>query len=353
MAASIPIRNIYFLLCYAWDALPESGLVDIEATEEDKPIDLLARVLINGTQHILRRGLEQGYENRQEPLSTIRGRVKVAASARRLLLQQGKALCEYDNLSVSTVPNQIIKASLRLISGSRELDKTLRHSAGLLVEQLREVGDINVSRQAFRKVQLHGNSRFYRFLLHVCNLLMEQTLMHEETGSYRFRDFVRDDRAMATLFEKFLFNFYKKEQTEYRVKKEYIYWQAESYDDPELHFLPIMKTDISLRSAHRTIIIDAKYYSQTLQSQYGSTSIHSGNLYQIFSYLKNLDSRGGNDSIAEGILLYPVVNDAVSKTYKIQNHLISIETIDLREDWKLVSERLIAIVTRCNSRNLT
>ncbi|MBQ13657.1 MAG: restriction endonuclease, partial [Gammaproteobacteria bacterium] len=175
-------------------------------------------------------------------------------------------------------------------------------------------------------------------------LLMEQMLMVEETGSYRFRDFVRDDRAMARLFEKFLFNFYKKEQVEYKVRKERIYWQAKSDDDPELYFLPTMETDISLRSANKTIIIDAKYYSKTLQSHYGSDSVHSGNLYQIFSYLKNLEHKDGNDSRAEGVLLYPVVDKAVSKTYKLHDHTISIETVDLREDWSLISDRLLEIV---------
>lgn len=345
MASPIPIKNIYYLLCYAWDVLPESGLVDIDAAGEDKPTDLLARVLINGTKHILRRGLEQGYEAREEALSTIRGRIKVAASARRFLLQQGKALCEYDELSVSTLPNQIIKASLQRVAGSRELDKSLRHDAGLLVRQLREVEDIKLTRQAFRKVQLHGNNRFYRFLLHVCGLLMEQTLMNEETGSYRFRDFVRDERAMARLFEKFLFNFYKKEQAEYKVKKERIYWQAESDDDPELYLLPTMETDISLRSKTKTLIIDAKFYSKTLSaSQYGSDSVRPGHLYQIFSYLKNLELRGGNDANAEGMLLYPVVDREISNTYKLNDHAIRIETVDLTQDWKNISSRLMSIV---------
>jgi 5-methylcytosine-specific restriction enzyme subunit McrC len=343
MSATIPIQNIYYLLCYAWDELPESGLVDVDTAALDKPSDLLAKVLINGTKHVIRRGLEQGYELREEALSTIRGRIKVADSARRFLLQQGRALCEYDELSVSTLPNQILKASLRRIAGSSDVAKDLRHDAGLLVRQLRDVEDIKLSRQVFRKVQLHGNNRYYRFLLHVCSLLMEQALMDERSGSYRFRDFVRDERAMARLFEKFLLNFYRKEQSTYQVKKERIYWQASSSDDPGLSMLPTMETDISLRSSEKTLIIDAKYYSRTLQSYYGSDSVHSSNLYQIFSYLKNIALRGGNDAEAEGVLLYPVVDRAISKSYQLHDHTIRIETVDLREDWQSISRRLLNI----------
>jgi 5-methylcytosine-specific restriction enzyme subunit McrC len=344
MSSSIPIQNIYFLLCYAWDSLPEAGFIDIEKENIAKPIELLARVLINGTRHILRRGLEQGYQLEREEIATIKGRVLVADSARRFLFQQGRALCEFDELSVITLPNQILKATLKYSSVAKELDPGIRHEAGLLVRQLQEVTDVPLTKKIFRKVQLHGNNRFYRFILQVCQLILDQSLMNELEGSHHFRDFTQDERKMAQLFERFLFNFYKREQTEYLVKKERIYWQADSADDPGLSMLPTMETDISLRSPLKTLIIDAKYYSRTLQSYYDIESVHSGNLYQIFSYLKNLEFRGGNDAAAEGMLLYPVVSKGISKSYVLHGHKVRIETIDLAQDWRDISASLLGLL---------
>ena len=91
MASAIPIRNIYWLLCYAWDQLPEGELVDVSHVELSELADLFAAVLINGTNHLLRRGLEQGYEPREESLATIRGRVNVSVTAKRMQTYQGKA----------------------------------------------------------------------------------------------------------------------------------------------------------------------------------------------------------------------------------------------------------------------
>jgi 5-methylcytosine-specific restriction enzyme subunit McrC len=344
MSQQIPIQNIYYLLCYAWDSLPESGLIDISKENIDKPIDLLAHVLITGTKHLIRRGLEQGYQSYTEEIASIRGRILVAQSARRFLPQQGRALCEFDELTISTLPNQILKATLTRLSGAKGLDVKLKHGSGLLVRQLEQVDDVKLSRQLFRKVQLHGNNRFYRFILQVCRLIIDQSLMDESDGNYRFRDFTQDDRQMARLFERFLFNFYKNEQTEYKVKKERIYWEASSEDDPALQLLPTMETDISLRSKEKTLIVDAKYYTKTLQSYYSNESIHSANLYQIFSYLKNLELRGGNDFYADGMLLYPVVNQAISNSYDMHGHRIRIETIDLAQDWGAISGSLLSLL---------
>jgi len=49
MAKEIPIQNLYFMLCYAWDQLAEGKLVDINATDSKSLNELFARVLAHGT----------------------------------------------------------------------------------------------------------------------------------------------------------------------------------------------------------------------------------------------------------------------------------------------------------------
>lgn len=48
-----------------------------------------------------------------------------------------------------------------------------------------------------------------------------------------------------------------------------------------------MQTDISLESSERKIIMDTKYYQNTLTKNFGSQKLISGNLYQMFAYLSN------------------------------------------------------------------
>src|SRR5262249_38413889 len=125
------------------------------------------------------------------------------------------------------------------------------------------------------------------------------------------------------------------------VKRERIYWAAHSNDDPELQFLPAMQTDISIRQPGRTLIIDAKFYQQTLQSNFGVETVHSTHLYQLFSYLKNLEPRRGQDATAEGMLLYPVVEKRLRLRYEVPGHTIRVCTVDLAQDWRHIRSELL------------
>lgn len=348
MAKDIPIRNIYYLLCYAWNRLSEGEIVDVSGIDTTELADLFATVLISGTNHLLRKGLDRGYQTISDEVPAIRGRVDIAVTARRMLMKHGKAYCIYDDFNVNTLPNRILKSTLRFLAGVPSLDKELKKKLLSLYRGLWEIDDMPLTKHAFRKVQLHTNNRFYRFLLNICELIKGAWLIDEATGNYKFRDFIRDEKQMAILFEKFVYNFYRVHLPDFKVKKERIYWTASSEVDPDLKFLPTMETDISLREHDRTIIIDTKYYKKTLQNYYGVESIHSGNLYQVFAYLKNLEFRGGEDAQAEGMLLYPVVQKKLRLKYDIHGHKISINTVDLGQDWKKIRDELLELILTKN-----
>ena len=258
MSRDIPIRNIYYLLCYAWNRLAEGQLVDVSAIDSTELADLFARVLISGTEHLLRRGLERGCQTFEGELTSLRGRVEVALSARKMLLAHGRACCMYDELTVNTVPNRIVKATLRHLAHVPSLNESLRKKIRVLLQKLGGIEDLRLTKLDFRQIQLNGNKRFYKFILNVCELVQATWLVDEETGAYRFRDFLRDEHEMATVFENFIFNFYRIERPEMTVRRERIYWAASSKEDPELQFLPLMQTDVVLRDTQRTIVIEVK-----------------------------------------------------------------------------------------------
>lgn len=343
MSSIIPIRNLYHMLCYAWDCLNQSDLIDLDADETDQPVDLLASVLVAGVNHLLRRGITQGYLSHGEELMALRGRADFAYSERRMLTRQGRVLCQFDELSVDILCNQILKASLYRLFKTKGLSRALHHKVGLTLKKFHLVSDIRLDRQVFKRVQISANHRFYRFILNVCELIFHECIPDDTAGDYRFRDFFRDEGKMAHLYEKFLFNFYEKNLHRVKVTSERIQWNATSEDDPELALLPTMLTDISLRSPERTLVIDAKYYRNTLTSFHGAKRIYSGNLYQVNAYLDNIAPNGGPDAIADGMLLYPVVNESVSVGYNFLGKNIRIETIDLNASWDDLEKNLLHI----------
>ncbi|MEO1018720.1 MAG: 5-methylcytosine-specific restriction endonuclease system specificity protein McrC [Pseudomonadota bacterium] len=346
MASPIPVQNIYFLLAYAWNRLPESEVVDVSGLESQELADLFAVVLINGIRHLLRRGLDQSYLAQEEELAGIRGRINIGVTARRMLASHGRAYCEFDELHVDTSPNQILRATVVKLSQASTLDSGLRSKLRGLNRELGGISVIPLNQQVFRTVQLHSNNRFYRFLLSICELVVRMSLIDESEGQFRFRDFIRDEKAMARLFESFVFNFYRHECPDLDIRKERIYWQASSNTDPDLRFLPTMETDISVRDKphFKTLIIDTKFYRETFQKYYDAEKLHSANLYQLLTYLTNLEQRQGPDALASGMLLYPVVDRDVAIDYELADKHVSIRTLNLAAPASSISNELLELV---------
>ena len=101
-----------------------------------------------------------------------------------------------------------------------------------------------------------------------------------------------------------------------------------------------MKTDITLHNGDRTLIIDTKYYGRMMQEQFDKQTIHSGNLYQIFTYVKNLDKdNAGNVS---GMLLYARTQEEIAPDLDATfgKNRIMVRTLDLNCDFSGIRGQL-------------
>src|SRR5215217_2420927 len=107
MTGSIPIQNIYYLLCFAWNKLDEGETVDVSSLKSTELADLLARVLISGFHHLVRRGIDRDYLAFHEETPRIRGRINFPESLKRNLVMMGRPLCEFDELSYDILHNRI------------------------------------------------------------------------------------------------------------------------------------------------------------------------------------------------------------------------------------------------------
>lgn len=349
MKNDIPIQNFYYLLVYAWDKLAEAEVVDVTGLDDTRQVDLFASVLIQGIRHLSRRGLEQGYLSHRETIPGVRGRINMAVTASRALPPQGFVHCEFDELTFNTLNNQILRSTVYHLTRVSEIDPNLRHQLHRLYQQLDGIDCPPLRKNLFRQVQHHGNASFYRFLLSVCELVADGLLVDESSGRYRFRDFIRDERRMASVFEAFLFNFYRIECKGVAVKRDRIQWMQDEVSVESSPYLPTMETDISLRSINKTLIIDAKYYTKTLTMSFEKERVHSSHLYQLFAYLKNLEQRKGPDASAEGMLLYPAINKRLRLDYKIHGHRMKVCTVNLSAHWTAIKEELLELTDELNT----
>src|SRR5439155_26393415 len=153
-------------------------------------------------------------------------------------------------------------------------------------------------------VRIHQNNRLYSFLMNICRFFYESLGAQDRPGQCRFREVDRDEKRMRKVFEKFVHNFFSRRQRVFSVKKERSDWFAVAMEGSDLKWLPQMETDVTLRSANRTIVIECKYTESLFEHRF-SDKLRSSHFYQLCAYLRNLVENAVPDRNADGILVYP------------------------------------------------
>ena len=123
-----------------------------------------------------------------------------------------------------------------------------------------------------------------------------------------------------------------------------IAWQLDNSDN---QLLPKMQTDIMLSQGNNILIIDAKYYSHMTQQQYGTNTLHSNNLYQIFTYVKNKEFELKDcEHTVSGMLLYAQTDEDVipNNTYQMSGNQISVHALNLSQNFSEITKDLDSIV---------
>jgi 5-methylcytosine-specific restriction enzyme subunit McrC len=341
----IPIRNLYFLFLYAWDKFSEGARVEVGQDEGPDLPNLLAKVLASGVRRQFRMGLDKDYVSTVEELAFPRGKFLLADTIKRSSLASGRAVCEFDELSVDTIPNRILKAAMRRLQLSPDIATDLASELRRLEARLEGVARLPLSPDLFRLLQVTRNHGQYGLLMKVCRLVMELSMPDEGGAGHRFYDILKDETRMSVVFEHFVRNFFRLEQSHYLVGAEMITWPARCVNAQDADYLPTMVTDVTLRSADRTIVIDAKYYRDTFVSRFGTRpKVRSGHLYQLQSYLTNMERQPGQMA-PEGVLLYPSIDgEEVRLDFQLPLHRIRVWTVDMAQPWQPVHNQFLELV---------
>jgi len=333
----IPIKNIYYMLSYSFQILNEEGYKNIATEEFHNSAELCASILIKGVSIQLKRGLGREYIQKRDVLSTFRGKIAISGSVKSRTMLKKQMECIYDDFSVNSYMNKIIKTTMILLLHSH-ICKKLKKELKKILMFFNEVDLLDVHRINWN-IQYNRNNQTYRMLISVCYLVVKGLLQTNSDGSIKLMDFI-DEQRMCHLYEKFILEYYRKEHKEIKTKSSQILWQL---DDDVTSMLPIMQTDIMLSKDNKILIIDAKYYSKTLQSRYDTNTLHSANLYQIFTYVKNKEVElNGKVHEVAGMLLYAKTDEELlpNNTYSMSGNKIMVKTLDLDCDFSVVRRQL-------------
>lgn len=325
---SILINNIYHMLSYAFQNLSQSIYDDVAIESFDEMYDLLAAILAKGIGLQLKQGLYREYINRQEELSVLRGKINMSGTIKNKLVHKRVLTCDFDDLSENNLFNQIIKTTVSLLLRNDTVKSKYKDDLKKKMLFFSNIELLEPTSIRWSSIRFQRNNQTYRMLISICQLILEGMLMTTDTGEYRLASFL-DEQHMCRLYEKFILEYYNRHYPELKVSASQIPW---SVDDGVRTMLPMMQSDIHLQKGNTVLIIDAKYYSHTTQTQYDKHTLHSNNMYQIFAYVKNRDYEFGEEEhTVSGMLLYAKTEEEIQPdhVYQMHGNQITVRTLDL------------------------
>ena len=339
----ILIRNIYYMLSYAFQELRKNNYDEISKEEFEYIQDLFAEILYKGISYQLKQGLYREYIERKDTLSVLKGKLDIQGTIRNRIRRKNTLSCEYDDLSEDNTLNQILKTTAVILLREKSVRAKRKDQLRSLMPFFDGVAEINPFNIHWNMLRFQRNNQTYKMLMNICYFILDGMLMTTESGKYRMATF--SDEHMNRLFEKFVLEYYRRHFPKLSAHPDLIDWDISDREMAVIDSLPEMKTDITLHCGDRTLIIDTKYYGRMMQEQFDKQTIHSGNLYQIFTYVKNLDK--DNTGLVSGMLLYARTQEEIAPDLDATfgKNRIMVRTLDLDCDFPSIEAQLKDIAT--------
>lgn len=337
-SSSIPIQNVYYMLAYAFRALQERRYRRLDTEHFDNIADLCAAILIQGMSTQIKRGLSREYVPHADELDSPRGRIEITESVRKVTLTRNRLVCTVDDFTVDSRPNRIIKSTMLMLAHA-DVSPARKVKLRRLLACLDNVGRVDLRRVDWQ-LRYDRNCQTYRMLVGVCHLAAKGLLQSSQPGKTLLMDFL-DDQQMHRIYEKFLFGYYSREwrgridTTHHRIP-----WMC-----PEGEGLPIMQPDVVLDNGRDVLIIDAKYYTRTMQRNFGTYTMHSANMYQMFTYVKNKTAQLVTEGVGHavsGLVLYAKTDEdrQPDGEFDMGGDRIAVRTLDLNQDSSGIAKQL-------------
>jgi len=349
----IPIKNLFFMLCYAWNILSIKDEILVGLDDYDDAYNVLGRVFSYGIGKLIRSGFHRSYIQRHEELVSLRGKIDIQESLKKLSIQKKKLVCNYDEYSSDDVFNQILNYTIAALLRNSTVDRSIKDALKKQKMFFGEIGEIAPTKEIRKRLHYNRNNITYKLLISIATMLYDNTAISEEDGKETFKDFFREEQ-MQKVYELFLLNFYAMhlDKSKYKVSAPKFSWKKSSYvdnwDDFEEadYLMPELRTDIVIENKTKNVqlIIDAKYYVSALVKSHHSDAkkFRRDHISQVMTYMIN----SPYDGEKRGALLYPTVTDVLDGKQNIVPGWVFFKSINLDRDWREITSDLISFVEK-------
>ena len=344
---NIPIKNIYYMLTYAFKELKHNNYEYIAGENFDNIYDLFAEILSKGVAYLLKQGLHKEYVLKEDTSITLRGKLNLQGTIKEKISQRTRLACEYDELTINNVFNQIIKTTFGILISKSDVKNEKKNNIRRLLLFFDGVDGIDQSAIKWNLLRYDRNTRTYQMIHSLCYFILQNLLLSTEQGDTKMLRF--SDEHMNLLFQRFVMEYFKRHHPEYKATAKQIKWNFSENNTDSSSILPIMQSDITLILGERTLIIDTKYYSKNLQEHFGKFTINSPNFYQIHTYVMNEDrDHIGN---VDGMLLYAKTTADIQPNSNFKTNdgnILMVRSLDLNQVFENVKSDLDLLVKYIN-----
>lgn len=329
------------MLAYAFRELRQCHYESIAGEKFDNVYELMSEILIRGVSYQLKQGLHKEYIPKHESLMTVKGRINITETLHERFQRKMTVSCDYDDLSENCLFNSILKTTMNVLLTSMPVKDSQKTELKKLLLFFADVEIVELTRIKWRQLRFDRNTQTYKMLLYICYFVLDGMLLSAEKGEFKLMTF--SDEHMSRLYEKFILEYYRKEHPETRARAKQIEWNIDK-DVSSADILPILKTDVFLTLKDRILIIDAKYYTTSMQTNFDRRTIHSQNLYQILAYALNED---GAHEVVDGMLLYAKTDEDMVPDGKMKwkdGPTIFFRSLDLGVDFDKIKSQLDSLI---------
>jgi 5-methylcytosine-specific restriction enzyme subunit McrC len=287
----VGVRHLFHMLATAAD-LARFQPPPAELAPDPEIYPFVLATLVRQVEMLLQAGLYQGYEEREDDLPFVRGRINLPAQLRRHGDLRHRHICVYAERTPDTAENRIIAATLRALPALLAPSETvlIRHARALL-RRFAEVTPLSRGQAllALERLTLHRLNAAYAPVLGLCRLALHHLSLVEQAGAHPFASFLVE---MPRLFERYLTVRLREHLAPAGLR---IVAQRRDYLDEAARVG--IRPDVLVYPATGdapVLVLDAKYRRlSTLDS-----SDLNADLYQISAYM---DRYG----LQQGVLVYP------------------------------------------------
>ncbi len=258
--------------------------------------EIIITTFVKKCQKLIRQGLFKSYNNHEDDLPFLRGKLLVSQQIRNQANTKLQFSCKYDEFEYNNLDNQIILYCLRRIYYLTINEKRKKEIRILIQEFSDLVDDIGISSDDFAKINYNQMNSHYKKIHELCRLIIGNIQI---TNFYKqklrfINSFFID---MNIVFEKFIFKLFAEFYPLHAKDQESdIAWKTENEGKTIQSITDILIFEKDQNTVHT--IIDTKY----------KTDLTNADRYQLEHYIHDHKK-------TEAYVILPEFKDAKYNSY--------------------------------------